>query len=98
MRARTSVMSGQSAAFVLLTLEKRNRKAKGQEMTPEEEESFRTRMMDKYDGEAHPFYNAARLHTDAVIRFAELREVLASAFEISLLKPIPDTVLGNFRF
>ena len=98
MRARTSVMSGQSAAFVLLTLEKRNRKAKGQEMSAEEEEAFRVRMMGKYDGEAHPFYCAARLFTDGVIRFADIREVLSAAFEISLLKPIPDTVLGNFHF
>ena len=98
MRARTSVMSGQSAAFVLLTLEKRNRKLKGQEMSPEEEEAFRQRMMDKYDGEAHPFYCSARLLTDGVIRFGDIRETLATAFEISLLKPVPDTVLGNFRF
>ena len=98
MRARTSVMSGQSAAFVLLTLEKRNRQAKGKEMGPEEEEAFRQRMMGKYDGEAHPFYCAARLYTDGVIRFADIREVLAAAFEISLLKPIPETVLGNFHF
>ena len=44
------------------------------------------------------FYNAARLHTDGVIRFADIREVLATAFEVSLLKPIPDTILGNFHF
>ena len=98
MRARTSVMSGASAAFVLLTLEKRNRKLKDQEMSPEEEVAFRERMVGKYDGEAHPFYNAARLYTDGVIRFADIRDVLATAFEISLLKPIPDTVLGNFHF
>ena len=98
MRARTSVMSGQSAAYVLLTLEKRNRKVRGKEMTPEEEEAFRGRMMEKYEGEAHPFYCAARLLTDGVIRFREIRETLATAFEISLLQPIPKTVLGNFHF
>ncbi len=98
MRARTSVMSGQSAAFVLLTLEKRNREAAGQAMSPEEETAFRQRMMNKYDGEAHPFYCAARLYTDGVIRFSDVREVLSTAFEISLLKPIPETVLGNFHF
>jgi len=98
MRARTSVMSGQSAAFVLLTLEKRNRKLKGEEMGPQEAEAFRQRMMEKYDGEAHPFYCSARLFTDGVLRFAEIRDTLATALEISLLKPVPETVLGNFRF
>jgi len=98
MRARTSVMSGQSAAYVLLTLEKRNRKIQGNAMTPEEEEAFRGKMMAKYDGEAHPFYCGSRLLTDGVLRFSEIRDTLATAFEISLLKPVPDTVLGNFRF
>lgn len=97
MRARTSVMSGQSAAFVLLTLEKRNRKVRGEEMTQAQEAAFRERMMAKYDGEAHPFYCASRLFTDGVLRLGEVRDVLATAFEISLLQPTPDTVLGNFR-
>ena len=73
-------------------------KLKGKEMTPEEEESFRQKMMAKYDGEAHPFYCASRLLTDGVLRFSEIRDTLATAFEISLLKPVPDTILGNFRF
>jgi 3-methylcrotonyl-CoA carboxylase beta subunit len=98
MRARTSVMSGQSAAFVLLTLEQRNQKLKGKEMSPEEAEAFRQRMMAKYEGEAHPFYCAARLLTDGVIRFRDIRDVLATALEVSLLRPIPDSVLGNFHF
>jgi len=90
-------MSGQSAAYVLLTLEKGKRKHAGKEMTPQEEEAFRQKMMDKYDGEAHPFYCASRLLTDGVLRFSEIRDTLATAFEISLLNPIPDTILGNFR-
>ncbi len=98
MRSRTSVMSGQSAAFVLLTLEKRNRKAKGKEMGSDEEEAFRQNIMAKYDGQAHPFYCGARLLNDRVIRFDEIRDVLSTAFEISLLKPIEESVLGNFHF
>ncbi len=97
MRARTSVMSGQSAAYVLLTLEKGKRKLAGKEMTPDEEEAFRQKMTEKYDGEAHPFYCASRLLTDGVLRFNEIRDTLAAAFEISLLTPVPDTILGNFR-
>ncbi len=98
MRARTSVMSGQSAAFVLLSLEMRNRKARGEEMGAEEAEAFRKRMMAKYEAEAHPFYCAARLFTDGVVRLRDVRDVLATAFEISLLRPIPESVQGNFHF
>ena len=98
MRARTGVMSGQSAAGVLLSLEERNRKAKGNPMTEEEKEVFRTKMIDKYDGEAHPFYCGARLLNDRVLKYSEIRDWLAMAFEVSLLKPIGEPKFGNMRF
>jgi 3-methylcrotonyl-CoA carboxylase beta subunit len=98
MRARTSVMSGRSAAGVLLSIEERKREAKGNPMTEEEKQAFRDRMIEKYDGEAHPFYCGARLLNDRVLKFSEIREWLAMAFEVSLLKPIGDPSFGNFRF
>ena len=55
-------------------------------------------MVAKYDGEAHPFYCGARLLTDRVLKFAEIRDWLAMAFEVSLLKPIGAPSFGNFRF
>lgn len=98
MRARTSVMSGRSAAEVLLSLEERKRAAAGKPMSDEERKSFRERMVAKYDGEAHPFYCAARLLNDRVLKFSEVREWLAMAFEVSLLRPIGEPSFGNFRF
>ncbi|MFW6372360.1 MAG: acyl-CoA carboxylase subunit beta [Thermodesulfobacteriota bacterium] len=98
MRARTGVMSGRSAAGVLLSIEERKRAAKGNPMTEEEKEAFRRKMIDKYDGEAHPFYCGARILNDRVLKFSEIRDWLAMAFEVSLLKPIGDPSFGNFRF
>ncbi len=98
MRARTSVMSGRSAAEVLLSLEKRKRKSKGQEMNETEAASFRDDLLKKYEIEAHPFYCGARLFNDRVLCFGEIREALALALNLSLLKPIPDSTFGNFRF
>jgi 3-methylcrotonyl-CoA carboxylase beta subunit len=98
MRARTSVMSGRSAAGVLLFIEQRKREARGNPMTEEEKEAFRQKMIEKYDGEAHPFYCGARLLNDRVLKFFELRDWLAMAFEVSLLKPIGEPSFGNFRF
>ncbi len=98
MRARTSVMSGRSAAEVLLSLEMRKRKSKGQEMTEAEATSFKDELLKKYEIEAHPFYCGARLFNDRVLFFREIREVLALALEVSLLKPIPESTFGNFRF
>jgi 3-methylcrotonyl-CoA carboxylase beta subunit len=98
MRARTGVMSGQSAAGVLLSIEERKREAKGNPMTEEEKQAFREKMIDKYDGEAHPFYCGARLLNDRVLKFSEIRDWLGMAFEVSLLKPIGEPAFGNFRF
>jgi 3-methylcrotonyl-CoA carboxylase beta subunit len=98
MRARTSVMSGRSAAGVLLSIEERKREAKGKPMTEREKEDFRQKMIDKYDGEAHPFYCGARLLNDRVLKFSEIRDWLAMAFEVSLLKSVGEPSFGNLRF
>ncbi len=98
MRSRTSVMSGRAAASVLLSIEERKRSFKGNPMTDEERAAFQAKMMEKYDGEAHPFYNGARLLSDRVLNFSEIRDWLAMAFEVSLLQPIGDPSFGNFRF
>jgi len=98
MRARTSVMSGRSAGEVLLSIEERKRALSDNPMGEEEKQAFRQQMIDKYDGEAHPFYCAARLLSDRVLRFREIRDWLAMAFEVSLLKPIGEPSFGNLRF
>jgi len=98
MRSRTSVMSGRSAAGVLLTLEERKRNASGNPLTEEEKQAFQEQMIEKYDGEAHPFFCGARLLNDRVLKFSEIRDWLSMAFEVSLLEPIGDPSFGNFRF
>ena len=98
MRGRTAVMSGRSAAGVLLSIEEKKRSTGNNPMTEAEKEQFRQRMIDKYDGEAHPFYCGARLLNDRVLKFSEIREWLAMAVEVSLIRPIGDPAFGNFRF
>ncbi len=95
MRARTSVMSGRSAGEVLMSIEERKR---GKPMSDEEKSAFRQQMIDKYDGEAHPFYCGARLLNDRVLKFREIRDWLPLAFEVSLLRPIGEPSFGNPRF
>lgn len=98
MRSRTSVMSGRSAASVLLSIEERKRAASGNPMSEGEKQAFSQQMIDKYDGEAHPFYCGARLLNDRVLKFSEIRDWLAVAFEVSLLRPIGEPAFGNLRF
>jgi 3-methylcrotonyl-CoA carboxylase beta subunit len=91
-------MSGRSAAGVLLSIEERKRAAQQNPMIEAEKEAFSQEMIEKYDGEAHPFYCSARLFNDRVLKFSEIRDWLAVAFEVSLLKPIGEPSFGNFRF
>ncbi|GBC62686.1 propionyl-CoA carboxylase [Desulfonema ishimotonii] len=98
MRSRTGVMSGRSAAGVLLSIEERKREARGNPMTDDEKQAFSQKMIDKYDGEAHPFYCGAQILNDRVLKFSEIRDWLGMAFEVSLLQPIGEPSFGNFRF
>jgi 3-methylcrotonyl-CoA carboxylase beta subunit len=98
MRGRTSVMSGRTAGYILTTLERANAKKRGEEKSEEEFEQFEQMMIEKYSREAHPFYTEARLYHDGTIPFKDCRDVLATAFEVSLLKPIPESNFGNFKF
>ncbi len=98
MRGRTSVMSGKSAAGVLLSIEERNRKISGKPMTEDEKQSFFKKMMEKYDSEAHPFFCGARLLNDRTLKFTEIRDWVAMAIEVSMLKPVGEPRFGNFRF
>ena len=70
----------------------------GNPMSEEEKQAFRQQMIDKYDGEAHPFYCGARLLNDRVLKVNEILDWLGMAFEVSLLKPIGDPAFGNLRF
>ncbi|MFO7861743.1 MAG: carboxyl transferase domain-containing protein [Desulfosalsimonas sp.] len=98
MRGRTSVMSGRSAGGVLLSIEDRKRQAQGRPMTDEERDAFYKKMVEKYDGEAHPFFCGARLLNDRTLKFTEIRDWLAMAAEVSTLQPIGEPGFGNFRF
>ncbi len=98
MRSRTSVMSGRSAASVLLSIEERKRAVSGNPMSEGEKQAFSQQMTEKYDGEAHPFYCGARLLNDRVLKFNEIRDWLAMAFEVSMLKPVGEPAFGNLRF
>ncbi|MBT7716060.1 MAG: propionyl-CoA carboxylase [Deltaproteobacteria bacterium] len=98
MRARTAVMAGRSAAGVLSSIEEGKRKAQGNPMSETEKNEFSDKMQKKYDMEAHPFYCGARILNDRVLAFGEMRNWLAMAFEVSLLKPIDEPSFGNMRF
>ena len=98
MRSRTSVMSGDTAGFILTSLERVNRKKRGEEMDEAAAARFRQMMIDKYNREAHPFYMESRLFNDGTLPLKDCRDALALAFEVSLLQPVRESNFGNFKF
>jgi acetyl-CoA carboxylase carboxyltransferase component len=95
--SRISVMGGEQAAHVLLTVKLQQLQAKGQTMTPEEQEGFMAPTLAKYEEEGNPYYSTARLWDDGVLDPLETRNVLALGIATSLNAPIADPGVGVFR-
>ena len=95
--AEISVMGGQQAANVLLTIRLDNMRAAGETMTEEEQEAFMRPTIEKYDQEGSAYYSTARLWDDGIIDPLETRDVLALGISASLNAPVPGTRFGVFR-
>ncbi len=95
--ARISVMGGEQAANTLLTVRLDSLTARGQQMSPEEQDEFKAPILAKYEAEGNPYYSTARLWDDGIIEPADTRTVLALGIAAALNGPIPDTTFGVFR-
>ena len=83
-----SVMGGAQAAKVLLQIETATLKKKGEELTPEKEETLFNHIKEKYDEQISPYYAAARLWTDAIIDPLETRLWVSMGIEAANNAPI----------
>jgi len=95
--SRISVMGGEQAANVLLTVKKAGLKKKGKTMTRKEQEDFKKELMDKYEHEAIPYYSTARIWDDGILEPLSTRTALALGIAMSLNTSIPDQKYGVFR-
>ena len=96
--ARISVMGGEQAANVLLTVKQDQNARRGQTlMTPEEQEAFKAPILETYEREGSPYYSTARLWDDGILDPAETRQVLALALSACLNAPVAETQYGVFR-
>ncbi len=75
--AKIAVMGGAQAAKVLHQIQVSTLKAKGQEMTAEEEERIFNEIKNRYDEQTTPYYAAARLWVDAIIHPLDTRKVIS---------------------
>ena len=86
--AELAVMSGNSAAKVLLQIEKASLEKKGEKITPEKEEQLFNKIKDRYDNQVSPYYAAARLWTDAIINPLDTRKWIRMGIEAANHAPI----------
>ena len=86
--AELAVMSGNSAAKVLLQIETASLKKRGEEITPEKEAELFDKIKSKYDKQISPYYAAARIWTDAVINPLDTRTWISMGIEAANHAPI----------
>ena len=86
--AELAVMSGKSAAKVLLQIETASLKKKGEKITKEKEEELFNKIKSRYDNQVSPYYAAARLWTDAIIDPLETRTWISMGIEAANHAPI----------
>lgn len=86
--AELAVMSGNSAAKVLLQIETASLKKRGEEITPEKETALFDKIKSRYDEQVSPYYAAARIWTDAVINPLNTRTWISMGIEAANHAPI----------
>ena len=86
--AELAVMSGNSAAKVLLQIETASLKKQGKEITPEVEKELYDKIKARYDEQVSPYYAASRIWTDAIIDPLDTRKWISTGIEAANHAPI----------
>ena len=86
--AELAVMSGNSAAKVLLQIETASLKKQGEKITEEKEAELYEQIKSRYDKQISPYYSAARIWTDAVINPLDTRTWISMGIEAANHSPI----------
>lgn len=86
--AELAVMSGNSAAKVLLQIETASLKKQGKELSEDDEKKLYEKIKARYDEQISPYYAAARIWTDAVIDPLETRQWISMGIEAANHAPI----------
>ena len=95
--ARVSVMGGEQAANVLLTIRLDNLRARGGDMSADEQQEFMAPTLEKYEEEGAAWYSTARIWDDGILDPLDTRTALGVGIAASLNAPIPDSQFGVFR-
>ena len=86
--AELAVMSGNSAAKVLMQIEKASLEKSGKPVDAEKEKELFDQIKQRYDDQISPYYAAARLWTDAIIDPLDTRKWISMGIDAANHAPI----------
>jgi acetyl-CoA carboxylase carboxyltransferase component len=95
--ARISVMGGEQAANVILTVKQEQNAQSGKTLPPEAEEKIKNPILEKYEREGSAYYSTAHLWDDGVIDPVDTRTVLGLGISASLNSPFPPERQSVYR-
>jgi acetyl-CoA carboxylase carboxyltransferase component len=96
--ARISVMGGEQAANVLLTIKQDQLAREGKPgMSQTESDEFKRPILEKYENEGNPYHSTARLWDDGVIDPVDTRQALGLALSMVLNSSVEENNFGVFR-
>jgi 3-methylcrotonyl-CoA carboxylase beta subunit len=92
--ARLAVMGGSQAAKVLLQIQVGSRKARGEEVSEQEEKELLEKITARYDKQTSPYYAAARLWVDEIIDPRSTRQWISTGIEAASFAPLAEFKVG----
>jgi acetyl-CoA carboxylase carboxyltransferase component len=95
--SKISVMGGEQAANVLITVKEDQLHAQGKTLSGEEREKMRQTILKKYEDEGSAYYSTARLWDDGIIDPTDTRKILGLSIAISQNRKYKKTKFGVFR-
>jgi acetyl-CoA carboxylase carboxyltransferase component len=96
--SRISVMGGEQAANVLLTVKQEQLARRGENpMSEAEVREFMQPILDQYEAEGSPYYSTGRLWDDGIIDPVDTRRILGLALSVTMNAPPKATRFGVFR-
>jgi 3-methylcrotonyl-CoA carboxylase beta subunit len=96
--AKIAVMGGDQAAKTLLQIQVAAMKAKGKEVSAEDEKKLLDEIKGRYDAQTTPYYAAARLWVDEIIDPLETRKVISEGIAAANHNPdMDDLRVGVFQ-
>ncbi|MCX6278065.1 MAG: methylcrotonoyl-CoA carboxylase [Bacteroidetes bacterium] len=95
--SKISVMGGEQAANVLITVKEDQLAAAGKRLSAEDREKMLQTILKKYEDEGSAYFSTARLWDDGIIDPVDTRKILGLAIAISQNKRYEKTQYGIFR-